>query len=343
MVKQDEKSVNIEETVEEESVETAVEEVSENIAEAVKAEGEEPVEQDTVEAVEETAKVSEWPDVPVATQYEDVEPSYVSQRERDIMLMAEQRNAPDDVAQAKAMERRLSQISFHPKATAGFRFIEAFISATAWPGATIASAVIAMLVVVGVLPALALIAPFIIMVLSACGFLLKKRRRPKFSLIQDDVAYKWTGAVKDEVQEHGVFKTITKVQRRALKVGEYGEIFSSIMLVLSFVILALFVPVPAAYFISMLIVFLIIWSMAGDYVSSSAPYCDVYDIQFADGSGCAVISFDTPIPGEERYMTPIDKDAVIFALRQSTRTFLSGQSQEFELGEDGIVRRRILN
>ena len=78
-------------------------------------------------------------------------------------------------------------------------------------------------------------------------------------------------------------------------------------------------------------------------MSSSAPYCDVYDIQFADGSGCAVISFDTPIPGEERYMTPIDKDAVIFALRQSTRTFLSGQSQEFELGEDGIVRRRILN
>lgn len=282
-------------------------------------------------------------DVLDPSEYGSVNPAYESLREREILEMTERRNAPDDVAQAKEMERNLFQVDYRPKASAAFRLVEAFISATAWPGATIASAVIAMLVVIGTLPPIALIAPFIIIVLSACGFLLKKHRRPKFSLIQDDVAYKWTGAVKDEVQEHGCFKTVRKVQRRALKVGEYGEIFSSIMLVLSFVILALFIPVPVAYFVSMVIVFATAWSMAGDYVSSSAPYCDVYDIQFDDKSSYAVISFDTPIPGEERYMTPIDKEAVLFALRPSTRTFLSGQSQDFELGEDGCVRRRILD
>ena len=272
-----------------------------------------------------------------------LKPIYETRSEREVRIMNECRNSPHDVEEVQASEKvNTSADSARAtiKGSVGFKVTEGAIAATSWPAAIIAVCFMAIWVIIGACELTALISAGLILVLTVLGCATKNIRYPKFALDQDE--YKRHGNTKVKYDpDPNNYKTIAKVHRRYLRSGEYAHVLSSIMLVVAFVLLTVFMPIEVSYFVAMALVFAIFWALGSEFVSSSTPYCDVYDIDLEDGQKVVAVSFDTPMPNETRYFTQIDGDrAYILALRQTTKDFLKEEASMFKLNSKGTISRK---
>ena len=274
--------------------------------------------------------------------YAGIKPVYETSDERETRIMNECRNAPQDIDEVKAAEKInvVPDDTASRRASVAFKAAEGLIAATAWPAAVIAACFIAIWVIIGNCALTALISSGVILALAGIGDVVKSMRLPKFALNQDEFEYRGKKRAAREPEDKN-YRTIAKVKRRHLRSGEYAHVLSSIVLVVAFIVLSVFMPIEISYFVAMVVVFATFWALGSEFVSSSTPYCDVYDIEWEDGEKVAVISFDTPLPNEKRYFTPIDGNrAYMLALRQTTKDFLAGDDSTFRLNDRGIIVRK---